>query len=837
MAADERIGGAPVTRVEMRAMSLSMIECELYDLKSTFSFYTWNNKHEHEGKFYSRIDRVFINDVWLNVFPGSVAHFLPERLFDHCHCLVRFDEAPIKRKAPFKYYNMWSKAQGFEDLITDRWGMNVMGSEMFKIVTKLKGFEKDLRMLNREQFSDIENLVRVPEISLDHFQTKLREDPLNEELCRAEKECAKEVEFLGKARIDFLKQKAKMKWMNDGDDNSAFFHSIIKRRRAMNTVYQIKDIRGVLCTQPDTIKAAFEEFYVSLLGTSKHVEVQEAMLSISGDKAPGPDEVYGTINKVSLNGKLLKQCNNTVLTLVPKVEVPENVMQFRPIACCNTIYKCLSKVICKRMSLILPDIVSTSQGAFIKGRDIVGNILICQDLIRLYKRKTCSPRMMMKLDLHKAYDSIEWSFIEEILTGLGFPERMMNKDKSSVYCNGMVVGLVQEIEQATGMKRGNTPFKYLGVSVSPKRLSVLDCQCLVDKVVSRIKAMGSRHISYAGRAILISSVFSTLHNYWACIFIIPKTVIRKIDSICKDFIWCGKTTRDSPALVDWEKLCRPKKQGGLGFKNLMIWNLAVIAKYVWWIENKEDHLWVKWVHAIYIRDKSWCDYEPISNSSWAWRKICHSKNLMKPLFYDETWRALQVPYSIRMGYSWLLPDSDNVPWYPWWINKWVVPKHGFIGWLMAQHRLLTQDRLQSMNVIQSNQCYLCGIAAENHNHLFFQCEYSKQCSKCVSDCGSATQSGGGGSSQTPIRGWRCFNCNKIGHRAFECKSAPRGSSEGRNQEGYRSPAPSIGSNRNPRQWSTQRSYNNRQGNGGDQSNEGKIFGTASTVQGNGEKDN
>ncbi|XP_074297588.1 uncharacterized protein LOC141628330 [Silene latifolia] len=75
----------------------------------------------------------------------------------------------------------------------------------------------------------------------------------------------------------------------------------------------------------------------------------------------------------------------------------------------------------------------------------------------------------------------------------------------------------------------------------------------------------------------------------------------------------------------------------------------------------------------------------------------------------------------------------------------------------------------------------------------------------------------------------------MGHRAFECRSAPRGSNENRNQEGYRTPAPSIEGNRYPGQWSTQRSYNNRQGNGGNQSNGGKTFGTASTVQGNGEK--
>ncbi|XP_074301351.1 protein FAR1-RELATED SEQUENCE 4-like [Silene latifolia] len=76
----------------------------------------------------------------------------------------------------------------------------------------------------------------------------------------------------------------------------------------------------------------------------------------------------------------------------------------------------------------------------------------------------------------------------------------------------------------------------------------------------------------------------------------------------------------------------------------------------------------------------------------------------------------------------------------------------------------------------------------------------------------------------------------MGHRALECRSALRGSNEGRNQEGYRTPVPSIRGNRNAGQWSTQKSYNNRQSNGGDQGNGGKTFEIGSTVQGNGKKD-
>ncbi|XP_074271092.1 secreted RxLR effector protein 78-like [Silene latifolia] len=89
-------------------------------------------------------------------------------------------------------------------------------------------------------------------------------------------------------------------------------------------------------------------------------------------------------------------------------------------------YKCLAKVLCNRLAGILPEIINPAHSAFIQGRDIVGNILICQDLIMLYKRKTCSPRIMLKIDLQKAYDSVEWEFLKRMLECLGFPVSLTN---------------------------------------------------------------------------------------------------------------------------------------------------------------------------------------------------------------------------------------------------------------------------------------------------------------------------------------------------------------------------------------------------------------------------
>ncbi|XP_074313912.1 uncharacterized protein LOC141649113 [Silene latifolia] len=728
-------------------------DCQLDDLSARGAFYTWSNKHEDGEKIYSRIDRVLINDDWAIMFSDSYVHFLPEGMFDHCPCLINFDGSVQRKGAPFKYFNMWSMAPDYPDIVKKGWNLVCHGTAMFKVVTKLKGLKYQLKKLDKDQFGDIVNLRHVAELSLKQAQEMLVGDPLNEDLCKIERICAKEVEELRKERDQFLSQKAKCDWLKHGDDNTSYFHACIRRRRAKNRVFQVADVNNVLCSTTESIQAAFIHYYQQLLGTEKYVkpinrkvikygkcvteahclmlsapitteEVKVAMFDIPGTKAPGPD-VQGAIH----SGKLLKQCNATTITLIPKVPLPETVL-------------------CNRIGKVLPDIISPSQGAFIKGRDIVGNILICQDLIKLYKRKSCSPRVLMKVDLQKAYDSVAWSFVLEMIQATGFLEsftkiimqcittptyslslngetfgffkgrRGLRGDRGSV---GLMLAAFDHFSTASGleMNNGKSNFYYNGIDES--LVSKLRSDY---KIVDKIRSLGSRKLSYAGRVVLIKSVLSSLHCYWARIFILPKTVISKIEAVCRSFLWYGSNYKESPALVSWATICQPRKQGGLGFKDLHAWNVAAIAKYVWWIAMKADHLWVRWVHAVYIKTETWKDYEPGTGSSWAWRKICQVKNIYKSkLFTDPTVEQ----YSLKEGYHWLKPVGDKVQWYPWMLNRMIIPRHVFMCWLVAQNRLLTQDRLLKMNIIQNNCCYLCGETMECHEHLFFQCRYSRLC--------------------------------------------------------------------------------------------------------------
>lgn len=121
----------------------------------------------------------------------------------------------------------------------------------------------------------------------------------------------------------------------------------------------------------------------------------------------------------------MKEVNSTIPTLIPKVKCPSSVTEFRPIVCCNVIYKIITNIICNRMKGVLPEIVAENQGAFIQGRVIAHNILICQDLVKSYGKQNASLGCIIKMDMKKAYDSIDWNFLKEVLSALRFPNKFV----------------------------------------------------------------------------------------------------------------------------------------------------------------------------------------------------------------------------------------------------------------------------------------------------------------------------------------------------------------------------------------------------------------------------
>ena len=83
-----------------------------------------------------------------------------------------------------------------------------------------------------------------------------------------------------------------------------------------------------------------------------------------------------------------------------------------------------------------------------------------------------------------------------------------------------------------------------------------------------------------GRVTLINSILMGVFNFWATIFILPQRVIREIERLCRNYLWGADDAYRKILFVAWEKVCQPKKNGGLGIRNMEAWNKASIAKLI-----------------------------------------------------------------------------------------------------------------------------------------------------------------------------------------------------------------------------------------------------------------
>ena len=114
--------------------------------------------------------------------------------------------------------------------------------------------------------------------------------------------------------------------------------------------------------------------------------------------------------------------NDTLIVIIPKNVTLMSMKDLRPISLCNVVYKLVAKVITNRVKLILPDIISPNQSAFMPGRLISKNILLAYELTHFLQRKRSGTvgYAAIKLDISKAYDRVERSFLRDMMQRLGF---------------------------------------------------------------------------------------------------------------------------------------------------------------------------------------------------------------------------------------------------------------------------------------------------------------------------------------------------------------------------------------------------------------------------------
>ncbi|XP_074305748.1 uncharacterized protein LOC141640970 [Silene latifolia] len=209
-------------------------------------------------------------------------------------------------------------------------------------------------------------------------------------------------------------------------------------------------------------------------------------------------------------------------------------------------------------------------------------------------------------------------------------------------------------------------------------------------------------------------------------FVLPKGVIKRIEAVCRNFLWDNSADYRRAPLVGWGTICRPMEEGGLGIKDQECWNKAMVGRLVDWVATHRDSIWVNWVQSNYLKGQEWMDYRPSSNSSWVWRRICKVKEEMRNGYVNGEWSIQPGGYSPAGCYDWFRGARPRTQWVKVVWNGWILPKHQFLGWLVAHKALNTVERLTKFGVITEEKCYLCGSADENIEHLFCECAYSSR---------------------------------------------------------------------------------------------------------------
>lgn len=650
---------------------------------------------------------------------------------------------------------------------------------------------------------------------------------------KEEKDLHDRWEFLRTIEESYFRQRSRINWLREGDHNTSFFHRLTQLQNSINSIRSFCLSSGEIITDPSMMGAIAVSHFQQLLAPQAYTieptstewvqslvpfrcseavsftmstfpspeEIKSVLFKLNKNKSPGPDgltsgffkeswqilgsEVIRGIQTFFASGILPPSSNATILTLVPKRIGASAISDYRPISCCNTIYKVISKLLVKRLKPILPTLILPNQTAFVQGRLLVENTILASEIIHGYHKDRGPKRITLKVDIEKAFDTVNWSFIFTLLEGLDIPHNylawlypcvtspsfmigfngnvqgyfrstrglrqgdplspylfvmamncislLLDKaaadgefgyhyhcresklthlcfaDDLLIFCDGspesvknilqvlknlslksglsvnisktffFTCGLtpleIAQISAETGLTQDVLPVRYLGIPLCTKKLTLANCEPLIQQVKKKVNSWTAKSLSFAGRLLLIKTVIAGISNFWCSTFTIPKQCIKIISSLCGAYLWRGTTEGHHTARVSWETVTLAKNKGG----NLIYWNKACQIKLIWLLFFRAGSIWVAWFTERILsgnRSNFWILREKQTHSytvkkllrsrdmvfSWIKVKLGNGKNT---LFWFENWSPfgsiktfLNLPPASTLGTRRMATVSD-----------------------------------------------------------------------------------------------------------------------------------------------------------------------------------
>eukprot|EP00253_Pinus_taeda_P007220 PITA_07220 len=379
---------------------------------------------------------------------------LPSGGSDHWPISLEAAFLGTPRNKPFRFEKFWLQHPNFVKKLEKWWRepLNIKGTRMFKLQSKLKHIKSKIKQWNATKFGNIFQEKSIIESKLEHIHKTWTSGNISEVSKVQKKDLMAQWLLCCKHEETLWRQKSRVQWLKEGEQNTKFFHRSTLDYRSANKILKLKneagetlqnhkDISSLLTrhfkhiaqeTQDERTKAieSLAQAIPSIITTKQNLallrevsmeEVEEVVKSMPNNKALGPDgftinfykacwptiktKVWEVVEDSRRSCTILKSLNSTFLALVPEEEDANTPEKFRPVALCNVIYKIISKVIANRLKSILPNLISEEQSGYVEGRQILDNILLAQEMVHtLQTRKIAG--MLMQMDLSKAFDKV-----------------------------------------------------------------------------------------------------------------------------------------------------------------------------------------------------------------------------------------------------------------------------------------------------------------------------------------------------------------------------------------------------------------------------------------------
>lgn len=782
-------------------------DIQLIDIPLKNRLFTWSNKRPVPT--HSKIDRIFLASEFSLNFKIISLHALEVLVSDHAPLLLSCKNEPQQKKE-YKLEMFWLSNPQSNTIIKDVWSENrsMQGQGLQKFEENTKTMHEGLRSWHCQNFGEMEKQLSFCKKTILMFDQVEERRQLNGYEFRFRNKVRERAFMLASLIESRWHHRSRCKWLQAGDKNTRYFHAIASSRCRRNNISNLQ-LNGVNISDEEEIRNAFKQNLEGLLGVENKVltfkpqclyptnpnlstleepftliEIEVAIKQLAKNKASGPDglpneflqthwltikeEICDIIQEFYDHRVNLESTNKANIIMIQKKEAPQQISDYRPISVLNVIPKLLAKILANWLRSVLPQLISPSQTAFVKGRQISENFNTTREILQ-HLSKSGKLALFLKVDFTKAFDSVSWSFLREVTIARGFPlrwtcwiENLLKTSSSRIVMNGgttdffqhkkglrqgdplspMLFDLAVDVLQAMitvansllmgclsnkidkailahqyaddtafivsadtssvvtlkvilrlftsvsgleinfqkstwipiniqpqtihrisailGYRSSQFPITYLGLPLTLKKPHRALYLPLIEKIESKLEGWKSKFISRGGRLQLMNSVLSSVPIYFMSSFMLPQWVIDRLDKIRRDFLWGKSDNSRGISLINWEAVCIPKENGGMGAVDLKLRNWAILLR--WWCRLywQQNSLWSKSITMLRCIStdingpKVWS-----TQGSFFWNDLHKIKHVF---LWSTTW---------HIGNGMIIS---------YWMDSWIVPTLAVTTW-------------------------------------------------------------------------------------------------------------------------------------------------------------